>query len=121
MRLDRRRFLGARPGTAGRCRHPALYLVSVLDYTRGGWSADRASAVGSLENRHQLPSLDLSADRAMPSAPFLLDPERILRVVIPWARSSAVGKKLYVGNLTYNVNESDLEALFTPFGTVQSA
>jgi RNA recognition motif-containing protein len=30
-------------------------------------------------------------------------------------------KKLYVGNLTYNVNESDLEALFTPFGTVQSA
>jgi cold-inducible RNA-binding protein len=32
-----------------------------------------------------------------------------------------VSKKLYVGNLTYNVNESDLEALFTPFGTVQSA
>jgi cold-inducible RNA-binding protein len=32
-----------------------------------------------------------------------------------------VGKKLYVGNLTYNVKESDLEALFTPFGTVQSA
>ena len=30
-------------------------------------------------------------------------------------------KKLYVGNLTYNVNETDLEALFTPFGTVQSA
>jgi cold-inducible RNA-binding protein len=32
-----------------------------------------------------------------------------------------VGKKLYVGNLTYNVNESDLEALFAQFGTVQSA
>jgi cold-inducible RNA-binding protein len=32
-----------------------------------------------------------------------------------------VSKKLYVGNLTYNVNESDLEALFTPFGAVQSA
>jgi RNA recognition motif-containing protein len=32
-----------------------------------------------------------------------------------------VGKKLYVGNLTYNVNESDLEALFARFGTVQSA
>ena len=32
-----------------------------------------------------------------------------------------MGKKLYVGNLTYNVNEADLEALFTPFGTVQSA
>ena len=32
-----------------------------------------------------------------------------------------MAKKLYVGNLTYNVNESDLEALFAPFGTVQSA
>jgi cold-inducible RNA-binding protein len=32
-----------------------------------------------------------------------------------------LSKKLYVGNLTYNVNESDLEALFTQFGTVQSA
>src|ERR1700682_2708343 len=36
-------------------------------------------------------------------------------------RSLIVGKKLYVGNLTYNVNESDLEALFAQFGTVQSA
>ncbi|QEH31658.1 RNA recognition motif (RRM, RBD, or RNP domain) [Aquisphaera giovannonii] len=32
-----------------------------------------------------------------------------------------MGKKLYVGNLTYQVTESDLEALFAPFGTVQSA
>ena len=52
---------------------------------------------------------------------FLLDPESIPRVVKLSFRSSIVGKKLYVGNLTYNVNESDLEALFTPFGSVQSA
>jgi cold-inducible RNA-binding protein len=32
-----------------------------------------------------------------------------------------LAKKLYVGNLTYNVTESDLEALFAQFGTVQSA
>ena len=32
-----------------------------------------------------------------------------------------MGKKLYVGNLTYNVNESDLETLFTQYGSVQSA
>jgi RNA recognition motif-containing protein len=32
-----------------------------------------------------------------------------------------VGKKLYVGNLTYGVSDSDLEQLFAPFGTVQSA
>jgi RNA recognition motif-containing protein len=32
-----------------------------------------------------------------------------------------VGKKLYVGNLTYQVSSSDLEQLFSQFGTVQSA
>jgi len=40
---------------------------------------------------------------------------------MPSFRSLIVAKKLYVGNLTYNVNESDLEALFSQFGTVQSA
>ena len=44
-----------------------------------------------------------------------------MRVVLLSIRSLILAKKLYVGNLTYNVNESDLEALFTPFGTVQSA
>jgi RNA recognition motif-containing protein len=32
-----------------------------------------------------------------------------------------VGKKLYVGNLTYSVSSSELQGWFTPFGTVQSA
>ncbi len=32
-----------------------------------------------------------------------------------------MSKKLYVGNLTYNVDQSELEGLFAPFGTVQSA
>jgi RNA recognition motif-containing protein len=32
-----------------------------------------------------------------------------------------VGKKLYVGNLTYSVTDSQLEQLFSQFGTVQSA
>lgn len=36
-------------------------------------------------------------------------------------RSLILSKKLFVGNLTYNVNESQLEALFAPFGTVQRA
>ena len=29
--------------------------------------------------------------------------------------------KLYVGNLTYGVTDSDLQTLFTPHGTVRSA
>jgi RNA recognition motif-containing protein len=32
-----------------------------------------------------------------------------------------MGKKLYVGNLTYGVTDADLEQLFAPHGTVQSA
>lgn len=32
-----------------------------------------------------------------------------------------MGKKLYVGNLTYQVSSADLEELFSEFGTVQSA
>jgi len=45
----------------------------------------------------------------------------MMRVVFLSIRSLILSKKLYVGNLTYNVSESDLEALFTPFGAVQSA
>ena len=36
-------------------------------------------------------------------------------------KENLVGKKLYVGNLTYSVTSSDLQEWFTPFGTVQSA
>jgi cold-inducible RNA-binding protein len=32
-----------------------------------------------------------------------------------------MGSKLYVGNLSYNVSNSDLEQLCAPHGTVQSA
>jgi RNA recognition motif-containing protein len=32
-----------------------------------------------------------------------------------------VSKKLYVGNLSYEVTNADLEELFAPFGAVQSA
>ena len=32
-----------------------------------------------------------------------------------------MGKKLYVGNLSYDVDSSGLEKMFEPFGSVQSA
>jgi RNA recognition motif-containing protein len=31
-----------------------------------------------------------------------------------------MGKKLYVGNLSYDIGNSELEKMFEPFGTVQS-
>jgi RNA recognition motif-containing protein len=51
---------------------------------------------------------------------FLFDPESATRVAFS-NRSVILSKKLYVGNLTYNVSQTDLEALFAPHGTVQSA
>jgi RNA recognition motif-containing protein len=36
-------------------------------------------------------------------------------------KESLMGKKLYVGNLSYDIDDSGLQALFTPFGTVASA
>ncbi len=32
-----------------------------------------------------------------------------------------MGKKLYVGNLTFSVTDSSLQEMFAPFGTVNSA
>src|SRR5205809_1616606 len=32
-----------------------------------------------------------------------------------------MGKKLYVGNLAYGITDSDLQKMFEPHGTVQSA
>ena len=32
-----------------------------------------------------------------------------------------MGRKLYVGNLSYETTSADLEQMFAPFGTVQSA
>ncbi len=32
-----------------------------------------------------------------------------------------MASKLYVGNLAYSVSDSDLQTMFAPFGTVQSA
>jgi len=37
------------------------------------------------------------------------------------ARYETVAKKLYVGNLSFNVTQDQLQEMFTPYGTVQSA
>ena len=99
---------------------PELLSISPIScYTLVGWPDDRGAG-RLVPNRSLLPSLAAPANGLQskplssrpgkpPEGRKLFDPEFI------------VGKKLYVGNLTYNVNEADLEALFTPFGTVQSA
>ena len=101
-------------------RSTHLFIASILCYPLVGWSDDRVAPL-ALPIRSLLPSLAFPARRASPEAPFFSTRKAPLRVVALSLRSSILSKKLYVGNLTYNVNESDLEALFTPFGTVQSA
>jgi RNA recognition motif-containing protein len=44
-----------------------------------------------------------------------------MKRVVCLFRRLMVGKKLYVGNLKYDVGSSDLEQLFSSFGEVQSA
>src|SRR5262245_26246793 len=40
---------------------------------------------------------------------------------LPFQDRARMGRKLYVGNLTYGVTDSELQQLFEAFGTVQSA
>src|ERR1044071_10362833 len=40
---------------------------------------------------------------------------------MPNLKENLMGKKLYVGNLSYDVDSSALEQLFSPHGTVESA
>jgi RNA recognition motif-containing protein len=47
--------------------------------------------------------------------------EAITGASCPKKRRLVLGKKLYVGNLGYSVSSSDLEKLFSAFGTVSSA
>ena len=108
-----------RDEATSRVERPYLYLLKFVIIWLG-WSDDRVAPL-ALPDPVPASLPRLSRPTGFARSPFLLDPESILRVVLLSLRSSIVAKKLYVGNLTYNVNESDLEALFTPFGTVQSA
>jgi len=44
-----------------------------------------------------------------------------LNCVTFFLQEALVASKLYVGNLSYSVTDADLEAMFAPHGTVQSA
>ena len=86
-----------------------------------GWSDDRVAPLAPLGSGPCSPPSPFPPD-GLALSPLSPRPGKHPAGRLPSrSRSSILSKKLYVGNLTYNVNESDLEALFTPFGTVQSA
>ncbi len=52
--------------------------------------------------------------------PFVCGPESKIGSVFQFEEFT-VGKKLYVGNLSYSVTSATLEQMFAPFGSVRSA
>jgi RNA recognition motif-containing protein len=86
-----------------------------------GWFAERVRDVGSPDPRTSPDSIAYPPTGSPRRPFFVLDLKSDERVVMPHTRNSRVGKKLYVGNLTYGVSNADLEALFAPYGSVQSA
>ena len=74
-----------------------------------------------MRNRLSPHSLVFPTCWAARPAPFSNGPESHTGVKDLFHGRLTVGKKLYVGNLTYAVNDSDLEQLFSQFGTVQTA
>jgi RNA recognition motif-containing protein len=55
------------------------------------------------------------------SVPFTSTLKVKIGVKTPVCGDLNMGKKLYVGNMSYDVDSSTLEQMFTPFGTVESA
>jgi uncharacterized membrane protein YgcG len=80
--------------------------------------------LGFIEPRIVIDLNRLAHRMGRPARPLSFDPESRLRVTVsvsrPWG-GLTVGKKLYVGNLTFSVTNADLEELFAPFGEVRSA
>jgi hypothetical protein len=98
----------------------ALFFLGRIDYD-GLWLVCRLKrAVLAQSSSDLVPSLAFTTDRAI-HEPLSLRPGKTNWVGLHSPRRLAVGKKLYVGNLTYGVSDSILEQLFSQFGTVQSA
>lgn len=89
---------------------------------RGSWSGLFETVSSSILFNASVPP-PLNSWAGLFAAPFLLDPGKF----IPCGSAKApigevqVGKKLYVGNLSYGVSSSDLQTLFAQYGNVQSA
>jgi hypothetical protein len=65
-------------------------------------------------------AFDRTSWRAAILAPFIQPRKSMVGCCFRF-RSCIVGKKLYCGNLSYNVTSADLEQLFGQFGSVKSA
>jgi cold-inducible RNA-binding protein len=76
---------------------------------------------GSIPSESILASLSPSRLLGRQIGPFHFRPGKQTAGRRPVFQEFPLGRKLYVGNLSYNVQDSDLEALFAHYGPVQSA
>jgi cold-inducible RNA-binding protein len=84
------------------------------------WFADSIAARDFL-NRTAVFSLAIPAWWVTTFGPFLRDPETIARAANFISRDGSMSKKLYVGNLNYQVTNANLEEMFAEHGVVRSA
>src|SRR3954452_17396765 len=96
-------------------------------YLRGvdnacGWFSESDSVSRFFSVSAASASFSRTSWRASIWAPFFAAPKvRFGLRLFPICRRCTMGKKLYCGNLSYNVASSDLDQIFGEFGTVQSA
>ena len=66
-------------------------------------------------------SRSLPAFLGQNGGPFPIDLESKTKGPMPREKEQDMGKKLYVGNLSYDVDSSSLQQMFAAYGTVESA
>jgi hypothetical protein len=87
-----------------------------------GWIGSGYAAAVSNSNRSPLGSCAVPPLGLHGAAPFDSDPESKYRVHLPTIYEETVmGTRLYVGNLSYSMDSSQLQELFAQHGTVSSA
>ena len=113
-----RRLLGCR------FHRPRWLPVGISPLYSGGWLSERGARAGgrvagfALHQRKRRPAF---GPEGRPLSDSTLKEKDELVDVVAVHRSPAVGTKLFVGNLSYDVSSSDLEKMLSAFGTVNSA
>jgi uncharacterized membrane protein YgcG len=95
----------------------------LLESSTAGGVLPPADAERSLPRQYRqvLPAVDYLHRFVRPRPPVRAGESRSLSAAGTGPREFVVGKKLYVGNLSWGVNDTQLRELFSPYGNVVSA
>jgi RNA recognition motif-containing protein len=97
-------------------------MATAFGYSGVGWSVDRIRFCCSLFLPAVSHPLISPACLGRCFWPLLIDLESKIRGLLPiLKKENHMGKKLYVGNLSYDVESAALGEMFAPHGTVESS